>query len=130
MTRIRTNLLLTALLLTQAPTALASTTWYVNGVNGSDAYSCLASQLPCKSIGHAVSMAASGDSISIAAATYSEHLILNASLNLIGAGASVTIIEPGMQCCSSVVTIANGSSRVVLSNLTICCGRGNVWGAG
>jgi hypothetical protein len=31
MNRIRTNLLLTALFLTQVPAALASTTWYVMG---------------------------------------------------------------------------------------------------
>ena len=33
-----------------APTALASTTWYVDGVNGSDSNNCLAADTACKTI--------------------------------------------------------------------------------
>jgi hypothetical protein len=122
MNRIRTSLLLTApaLLLTQAPTALASTTWYVNGVNGSDHDNCMSSQAACKTIGHAVSLAASGDSMKVAAATYTENLTIGFSLNVIGSGASTTIIDGGG--AGRVVTISN-ASIVTLSNVTIRNGR-------
>src|ERR1700686_1044632 len=65
-----TVLTLLALFVALAPRALASTTWYVNGVNGSDTYNCLSSESGCKTIGHAISLASSGDSIKVAPATY------------------------------------------------------------
>jgi hypothetical protein len=113
MNRIRTNLLLIALFLTQAPAALASTTWYVNGLTGSDSNTCLASQAPCKTIGHAISRSASGDSIRVASATYAEHITIASSLNLIGSGASTTIIGGGPVMVSTV------GSVVSISNVTI-----------
>jgi hypothetical protein len=115
--RIRTSLLPTALLLTQASTALASTTWYVNGVSGSDNHNCRSSQTACKTIGHAVSLTASGDSIRVAAATYAEHITIASSLNLIGSGASTTIIDGGRVIVSTV------GSVVSISNVTIRNGR-------
>ena len=51
------TLLLLALFLTLAPTILASTTWYVNGVSGSDRYTCMSSLSACKTIGHAIQLA-------------------------------------------------------------------------
>jgi len=81
------NALFSALLLAIAPSALASTTWYVNGVSGSDSTDCRSSLTACKTIGHAISLAATGDSISVAAATYVEHLTIGISLNVIGSGA-------------------------------------------
>jgi hypothetical protein len=113
MNRIRTSLLPTALLLTQASAALASTTWYVNGLTGSDSNPCLASQAPCKTIGHAISNSASGDSIRVASATYAEHITIASSLNLIGSGASTTIIGGGPVMVSTV------GSVVSISNVTI-----------
>jgi nitrous oxidase accessory protein NosD len=85
MSRIHSSLLMTALLMGLAPTALASTTWYVDGVNGSD--SCMSPATACKTIGRAITLASPGDSIMIAAATYKENLTIGKSLNLIGAGA-------------------------------------------
>ena len=117
MNRIRTSLLPTALLLTQASAALASTTWYVNGLTGSDSNTCLASQAPCKTIGHAISRSSSGDSIRVAAATYAENIIIASSLNLIGSGASTTIIEGGR--AYSVVSVSTVGSVVSISNVTI-----------
>jgi hypothetical protein len=116
MNRIRTGLLPTALLLTQASAALASTTWYVNGLTGSDSNPCLASQAPCKTIGHAISKSASRDSIVIAAATYAEHITIASSLNLIGSGASTTIIDGGRK--NRVVTVST-VGVVSISNVTI-----------
>ena len=56
--------LLLALSLASAPTARAITTWYVDGANGSDSNNCLSPTTACKTIGHAISRAASGDSTS------------------------------------------------------------------
>jgi hypothetical protein len=52
----RARLLLMAMFLAIASTALASTTWYVNGVSGSDNNNCMSSQIACKTIGHAISL--------------------------------------------------------------------------
>ena len=62
MNRIQTSLLLIALFLSLAPTALASATWYVNGMSGSDGNACSSPTNACKTIGHAISLASSGDS--------------------------------------------------------------------
>jgi len=83
---INTTLLL-ALVLAVSTSALASTTWYVNGASGSDSNSCKTSLAACKTIGHAISLAASGDSVIVSAATYVEHLNIGISLNVIGSGA-------------------------------------------
>ena len=109
------SLLLLALFLALVPTAVASTTWYVNGVNGSDNNNCKSPQTACKTIGHAISLAHSGDSIMVAVATYKENLTIRLSLTLIGAGASTTIIDGGY--ITTVVTISNAD--VVLSRVTI-----------
>ena len=102
-----------------APNALASTTWYVDGVDGSDTNNCLAADTACKTIGHAISRAVSGDSIMVAAATYTENLTIpyRMSLNVIGANAITTIID-GQRAGSSVITISI-YAQVTLSNLTI-----------
>jgi len=87
MRRIHMNLLRMALLLALASSALASTTWYVNGVNGSDGNNCKSAQTACKTIGHAISLASAGDSVMVAPATYKENLTISSSLNIFGASA-------------------------------------------
>jgi len=118
MNRIHTNLLLIILSVILAPAAAASTTWYVDGVDGSDTNNCLAAHTACKTIGHAISRAVSGDSIMVAAATYTENLTIpyRMSLNVIGANAITTIIDGGR--AGSVITISL-YAVVTLSNLTI-----------
>jgi hypothetical protein len=117
-----------ALFLVLAPTVLASTTWYVNGVNGSDSNRCIAPQTACKTIGHAISLAASGDSILVEAATYAENLTIGSSLTVTGSGASATIIDG--QAAGTVVTIPNSSAQVTLSNITIRNGALTLSGGG
>jgi hypothetical protein len=116
----RAPLLLTLLPLL-ASAAIASTTWYVNGVNGSDNNDCKSATTACKTIGHAISLASSGDSIKIASATYTENLTISISLKMIGADASTTIIDGGGN--GTVVTISKGTATV-LSQLTIRNGSG------
>jgi hypothetical protein len=109
--------LLAVFLVLASTTALASSTWYVDGVNGSDNNNCKTPQTACKTIKHAISLAHSGDSIMVAAATYKENLTIGLSLTLIGAGASTTIIDGGY--ITTVVTISNADADVVLSRVTI-----------
>jgi hypothetical protein len=117
---------LLATFLALASTALAGTTWYVNGVSGSDGNNCLSSTTACKTIGHAISLASSGDSVRVAAATYSyQNLSISISLVILGSGASTTIIDGGAS--GRVVTVSNGA-HVTLSKLTIRNGKANFGG--
>ena len=109
--------LLLVLSLALAPTAIASTTWYVNGVSGSDTNNCLSAETACKTIGRAVSLAASGDAIMVAAATYNENLTIGISLAITGTGARTTIVDGGG--VNRVVTIPKTNTVVTLSTLTI-----------
>src|ERR1039458_9410813 len=109
------KLLFLALFLALAPVALASSTWYVDGVNGSDNNDCTTEQTACKTIGHAISLASAGDTIMVAPAIYTENLTINFSLKIIGADAATTIVDGGG--VATVFTINSG--HVVLSKLTI-----------
>ena len=51
------RVLLVALFLTPAPTILANTTWYVDGVKGNNSNNCKSAQTACKTIGHAIALA-------------------------------------------------------------------------
>jgi hypothetical protein len=120
------SLTLPVLFLTLTSTVLAGNTWSVDGVNGNDANDCQTALTACKSIGHAISLASSGDSIIVAATTYTENLIIGISLNVIGSGANTTIIDGGGH--GRVVTIPNHST-VTLSDVTIRNGsRANLGG--
>jgi hypothetical protein len=124
MNHLRTSLLQTGLLLIQTPIALAATTWYVNGVNGSDSHNCKSPLTACKTIGHAISLAASGDAVTIAAATYIENVTIPVSLSVTGSGAGGTIIDGNAH--TSVIKIPNAGTNVTLSNVTLR----NGWAAG
>ena len=108
--KLLTSFLFAAVFLALASTAMASTTWYVNGVSGSDSNNCMSAQTACKTIGHAISLASSGDSVMIAAATYTENLVIRVNLKLIGSGATKTIIDGGgiYRVITIVDTAANG----------------------
>jgi len=109
------SLPLLILFLILAPTALASNLWYVDGVHGNDQNKCRTPVTACKTIGHAISLASSGDFIFVAGAIYPENLTLSFSLNVIGSSATTTIIDGGG--VNTVVTIS--SATVTLSGLTI-----------
>lgn len=122
--KLSTTTLLLSLFL--APTAVASTTWYVNGVSGSDSNNCTSPTNACKTIRHAVYLAFSGDTIRVAAATYSENPTLGKSLNILGSGASTTILDGGG--VSTVVTISSTTAHVTFSRLTTRNGKGSYGG--
>jgi len=108
------------LVLVLVPITFASTTWYVNGASGSDSNNCLSAQAGCKTIGHAITLAAADDSIMVAPATYTENLTMSISLTVSGSGAATTIVDGGG--VSAVLTIS-GTAKVNLSGLTIRHGR-------
>ena len=85
--------LVLALFLTLAPAALASSTWYVDGVNGNDINDCLSSQTACQTIGHAISLCSPGDTVMVNPAIYTENLTIDRSLKIIGADAATTIVD-------------------------------------
>jgi hypothetical protein len=113
------SLPLLALFLALSPIALASTTWYADGVHGNDNNDCKSPQTACKTIGHGISLAASGDSIMVAAATYKERLTIGLSLTIMGAGASTTILDGSHRRGLIVVQIPHANAQVTLSKLTI-----------
>jgi len=102
-------------------------TWYVNGVNGDDGNNCKTRATACASVGHAISLAASGDIIQIAAATYQENLSIPFNLTLSGVKAATTIIDGTNS--ASVFTVGAGIS-LTLSNLTIKRGLSYTGGGG
>jgi hypothetical protein len=126
--RTLTSLLLLALLLILGQTALSSSLWYVDGVNGSDNNDCESPQTACKTIGHAIALASSGDSIMVAAATYTGNLTINFSLTIIGASAVTTIIDGGG--AGTVVTVDASATNVVLSKFTIRNGSTGIVNSG
>jgi hypothetical protein len=125
--RSASSLLSLALFLALAPAALASSTWYVDGVNGSDSNNCKIRLHACKTIGHAISLASSGDSIMVAPATYTENLTVGVGLTITGSGAQTTIIDGGNS--DSVVRISSTAISVTLSRVTIRNGK-NTYGGG
>jgi predicted outer membrane repeat protein len=116
---------LVALIMLCSP-ALAGT-WYVNGGNGDDGNSCKTKAMACATIGHAISLAASGDTIQIASATYQENLSIPFNLTLNGVKAATTIIDGTNSL--NVFTVGAGIS-LALSNLTIEKGVGYAGGGG
>jgi hypothetical protein len=106
------------------PTALASNTWYVDGVDGSDNNDCESSQTACKTIGRAMSHSGRGDFIMVSAATYHENLTIPHRLNIVGAGATTTIIDGGG--VGSV--ILNNRTGVTVSRVTMRNGGGDLGG--
>jgi predicted outer membrane repeat protein len=114
-----------ALIMLSSP-ALAAT-WYVDGVHGDDGNNCKTKATACATIGHAISLAASGDTIQIASATYQENLSIPFNLTLNGAKAATTIVD-GTNT-ANVFTVGAGIS-LALSNLTIEKGVGYTGGGG
>jgi len=110
------SLLLVANFLSFAVTALASNNWYANGVTGNDSNNCGSAATACKTIGHAVSLARSGDAVNIAPATYLENLTIGANLRLLGSGATTTTIDGGS---TGTAVRINSGSKATLSKLTL-----------
>jgi predicted outer membrane repeat protein len=87
------TVLLTALPARSSPLLAIGGTRYV-ATTGTDSGACTSSMSPCLTIAHAVSQAVSGDTISIAAGTYPEQVIVGTKvLTFVGAGAGSTFVD-------------------------------------
>ena len=119
-----------ALALFATPTALASTTWFVDGVHGNDNNSCLSRKQACKTISNAISATLPGDTILVAPAVYRESILILYTLNIVGSGANTTILEaPGPQ---NQVAVVGSEPRVpvTLSRMTFRGASGLIDSAG
>jgi len=117
----RFNRLIIPLLLTLTPVAIASTTWYVNGVSGNNTNNCKSPATACKTIKHALSLTSAGDSVRVASATYKENLTIGISMKIVGSGANTTILDGGG--VARVITISSNTAHVTLSGVTITHGH-------
>lgn len=117
------------LFLTLVPAALASHTWYVDGVNGNDNNDCKSPQQACKTISNAIFLSLPGDSIVVAPATYREGLFIPFNLKIIGSGAKTTIVDGGGVSQVAVVG-SEPKVRVTLSQMTFRHGGGTADGGG
>ena len=117
------SILLLVFVLILTPVAVASSTWYVNGTKGNDRNDCKSPQTACKTIGNAISLASSGDTIMVAPASYPETLTIGISLTIIGSGNSTgtvtTTAIDGYGKFDTVVTIPNADTNVTISKMII-----------
>jgi hypothetical protein len=93
---------------------------------GSDVGDC--SVNPCKTIGYAIGQSLSGDTIHIAAGTYPEHLTVDRSLTLNGAGAGSTVIEGSGTGTGMTIGSSSDSLVVSVSGLRIQDGMASAGG--
>jgi len=124
----RSHVPLLALFLTLGVNAVASTTRYVNGASGNDSNNGKTSATACKTIGRAIFYSTSGDSIVVAAGTYTENLSVGFDLSIVGANARTTIIDGGHS--STTITVGSTTAHVNLAQLTIRNGSGLSHGGG
>ncbi len=84
---------------------------------GSDSGDCTAS--PCRTIQYGVAQAADGNTVQVAAGTYTETVTISKSLTLAGAGAGQTILNGSGSFQAPLVTITGTAGQVTLSGLTL-----------
>jgi hypothetical protein len=115
--------LVLAFLLLPGGSALAASTWYVDGVNGSDANDCLSPSTACSTIGAAITKTSAGDTIVVAAGVYSENVVITKNLTINGAGPASTIVNgdstntvlavnSGITTAISALTVRNGGTGI------------------
>src|SRR5579885_3322634 len=114
------------------PASAVPTTRYVNGATGVDGTNtCTLQANPCKTIPRAVTVSVAGDTIQVAAGTYTGFLGVNKALTITGAGQATTILNCG--CSASTVLPAvlvqtpNATDIVNISGFTI---KGGYYSAG
>ncbi len=103
--------------LMQFARAQAANVWFV-APQGNDANNCLTMASACQTISAAVGKAAAGDVLIFAAGTYTERVMLDKDLRLIGYGPDATMMNGGV-----TITRAN----VSIYDVTIVNG-GRYWG--
>jgi nitrous oxidase accessory protein NosD len=120
-----TTLMLVALLLSVfgAVPAWAQTTWYVDDDTCPNVGYGSAGNPFC-SIQDAIDAATAGDTINVAAGTYSENVVIDRTLSLI-AGSSPVINAGGTSTTPNVIGIAIAANDVTVDGFTVINARGN-----
>lgn len=106
------------------PAPARGTTYYVDGVHGSDKNDCRSSDSACKTIRHAVALSETGDTIKIAAAMYRENVVVHHSLHFAGAGQATTIVD-GQRHGSEFLIAFSPHVDVVIAGMTLRDGSGS-----
>ena len=110
--------------------ALASTTWFVDGVHGNDNNNCRSPHQACKTISNAIFLTLPGDSIVVAPATYHESLFIPFNMKILGSGAATTIVDGGGVNSQVAVVGSEPKVQVTLSKMTLRNGAGMEDGGG
>ena len=100
------------------PAAVASSKWFVDGVNGNDNNDCQSRQHACQTISNAISLTLPGDSIFVAPATYHEGLVIPFPLKIIGSAAKTTIVDAGVVFGQALVIGSEPRVQVTVSRMT------------
>jgi hypothetical protein len=111
------------------PARAAGANRYVSPSGSDTANNCMAELTPCLTIGHAITQSGlvTADQIHIAAGTFFEHLVIDRSVDLIGAGENLTIIDGS---ASGTTVIVNSAITVNLSDLNVQNGSTTSSGGG
>jgi hypothetical protein len=107
------------LTLSSTPSALAASTRYVS-TTGSDSGDCTGS--PCATIAYAYNQSVSGDTINVAAGTYttSSEISIGHNLTISGAGASSTIVQAAASAGIATHRLFKNNNFVTtIENMTI-----------
>src|SRR5262249_24195065 len=105
--------------------AFASATRHVSPT-GIDAGDCTVN--PCKTIAYAIGQSGPGHTVQVAAGTYPEHVVVDRSITLAGAGVSSTVIDGSGTGTVITIGASSASLTVSISRLTIQNGRGLIGG--
>ncbi len=87
--------------------ATASGSGYYVSTTGLDSNTCTSAELPCLTIGAAITKAAAGDTVNVAGGTYAERVTVGKSLTIMGSGAGRTTIDGSRG--GTVVTVSTGA---------------------
>jgi len=107
-------MLLALMVLAFRPTVVrAAGPWYVSPSGDDFTNDCLSPATACQTIGGAIGKASSGDTINIAAGTYTEtNNIVGKALTLVGAGIGQTIVDGGGSLSSIFTVYSNASANI------------------
>lgn len=111
-----------------SPAGASPLTLYVSTTGTNTSNNCLTSSTPCATVSYAVSQAASGDTIQVAAGTYHDTVAIAPPLTNItieGAGDASTTID-GLSTSAQIGSVfaIEQNSNATIENLTIANGEG------
>lgn len=106
-------------LLFPSASVLAASTRYVSPSGSNSGNNCMNQAKPCKTITHALTQAADGDTISAAAGTYQEHLTIDKSVIIKGAGLTKTFIDGTSNGRVVLVSKYTPAAKPVITTVTI-----------